>query len=100
MSNEKATQSETLDLKQAIVGLEFRKTYYRYSWRDNEPLNPFEPGDKVLISMTEETERATIAYVQQLAKDGYVFILEAEETGKMFRKAYDDLARRLRGEED
>lgn len=97
--NDGITQSETLELKKAVLGLEFRRTYYRYSWRDNEPLNPFEPGDQALISMTEETERATMAYVQQLFKDGYVFILDPKRTEDMIREANELLARRLRGEE-
>lgn len=98
--NEKITQSDSLELEQIVIGLEFRKTYYRYDWYSYAPLNPFEPGDKVLISMTKETERATIACVQQLFKDGYVFILRPEETEKMVMEATEDLVRRLKGEED
>lgn len=100
MNDGKIIEADTLELEQIVIGLEFRKTYYRYSWRDNAPLNLFEPGDKVLISMTKETERATMAYVQQLFKDGYVFILEPKETENMVREATEDLVRRLRGEED
>lgn len=100
MSDEKITQSDSIELEQIVIGLEFRKTYYRYSWRDNEPLNQFEPGDKVLISMTEKTERATMAYVQQLFKDGYVYILEAGKTEEMIREANEYLVRRFKGEEN
>lgn len=98
--NDKITQSDTLELEQTVIGLEFRKTYYRYDWYSYAPLNPFEPGDKVLISMTKETERATMAYVQQLFKDGYVFILDPKRTENMIREANEYLVRRLKGEED
>lgn len=97
--SDKITQSDTLELEQFVIGLEFRKTYYRYDWYSYAPLNPFEPGDKVLISMTKETERATMAYVQQLFKDGYVFILEPERTENMIRDANEYLVRRFKGEE-
>lgn len=100
MKDGEIVQSETLELEQLVIALEFRKTYYRYNWRNSGPLNPCEPGDKVLISMTEKTERATMAYVQQLFKDGYVFILDPKDTEKMVRQANEHLVRRLKGEEN